>query len=239
MAKALKDEGGAEWGISLGPKNYQELLPFVWSNGGDIMNEAGEFTFDTPEFIEALTFYDSFFEEGLSPKSVPEGFDITPAFTAGTHPMMFSGPWHIALLTTAGAGDNISLAPVPGKDGAPGTSFVGGSNLVVFTDADNKDAAWRFVEYLTTPETQVKWYDEATVLPSTEAGWDDEAIAGDEQIAVFREQLDNTKAPPAIPTWNEISSAINDEMERVIVGNATPEAGAKAMQEKATAIGTD
>ena len=69
------------------------------------MNEAGEFTLDSPEAIEALTFYDSFFEEGLTPSEVPEGFDITPAFVSGTHPMMFSGPWHIGLITDAGGSD--------------------------------------------------------------------------------------------------------------------------------------
>ena len=66
-AKAMKEQGGAEWGIGLGTKNYQEYVPFLWSNGGDIMNEAGEFTLDSPEAIEALTYYDSFFEEGLAP----------------------------------------------------------------------------------------------------------------------------------------------------------------------------
>ena len=38
MAKAMKEKGGAQWGISLGIKNYQELAPFIWSNGGDIYN---------------------------------------------------------------------------------------------------------------------------------------------------------------------------------------------------------
>ena len=89
-AKAMKEQGGAEWGIGLGTKNYQEYVPFLWSNGGDIMNDAGEFTLDSPEAIEALTYYDSFFEEGLAQSEVPEGTDITPAFVSGTPPMMFS-----------------------------------------------------------------------------------------------------------------------------------------------------
>jgi multiple sugar transport system substrate-binding protein len=80
-------QGGAEWGIALGTKNSQEYLPFVWSNGGDVMADDGTFTLDSPEAVEALTYYDSFFEDGLTATSVPEGFDITPAFVAGTHPM--------------------------------------------------------------------------------------------------------------------------------------------------------
>ena len=205
-AKALKD-AGAEYGISLGTKNSQEYLPFVWQNGGDVMTADGTaFALDSPEAIEALTFYDSFFEEGLSPTSVPEGFDVTPAFVSGTHPMFFSGPWHVGLITEAGGADiegKWALSTVPSKVSA--TSFVGGSNLVVFKDSENKDAAWAFVEFMSRPETQVAWYQEATVLPAVQSAWDDPALSGDANVAVFGEQLADTKAPPAISTWNEVA----------------------------------
>jgi multiple sugar transport system substrate-binding protein len=90
MAKAMKSAGGATWGISLGTKNWQEYLPFLWSNGGQVMDSSGKFQLNSPQAVEALTFYESFFKAGLSPKAVPEGFDITPAFVAGTNPMFFS-----------------------------------------------------------------------------------------------------------------------------------------------------
>ena len=173
MAKAMQEKGGAQWGISLGIKNYQELAPFIWSNGGDIYNGT-DFTLDSPQAVDALSFYDSFFEEGLSPKSVPEGFDITPAFVKGTHPMFFSGPWHIGLIKDAGGADiegKWAVAPIPKKDSA--TSFVGGSNMVVFKDSKNKDAAWAFLQYLSDPATQAKWYTEATDLPAVQAAWDE------------------------------------------------------------------
>jgi multiple sugar transport system substrate-binding protein len=240
-AQAMKD-GGADWGISLGPKNAQEYLPFVWSNGADIVAEDGAtFALDSPEAVEALTFYDSFFEEELTPAEVPEGFDITPAFVEGTHPMMFSGPWHLGLIEEAGGADiegKWAVAPIPGKDSAPGTSWVGGANLTVFKDSENKDAAWAFVEFMSRPETQVAWYQEATVLPAVQAAWDDPALADDANLAVFGTQLENTKAPPAISTWAEISEAINSTLERVTTGDTPPEEGAAAMQEAATGIGT-
>jgi multiple sugar transport system substrate-binding protein len=238
MAKALKEQGGAEWGISLGPKNYQELAPFIWSNGGDIY-DGTNFTLDSPQAVEALKFYDSFFEEGLAPKSVPEGFDITPAFVKGTHPMFFSGPWHIGLVQDAGGADfdgKWAVAPIPKQ--ASATSFVGGSNMVVFTDSQNKDAAWAFLQYLSDPATQVKWYQEATVLPAVQAAWDDPALAEDPNVQMFGQQLSETKAPPAIPTWSEVAEAINQTMEKVTSGDETPEEGAAEMQQQAESIGT-
>jgi multiple sugar transport system substrate-binding protein len=240
-AKAIQAKGGAKWGMNLGTKNAQELLPFVWSNGGDVVDDSGNFTLDDPKFVEALTYYDSFFEDGLTPKQAPEGFDITPAFVSGTHPMFISGPWHLGLLDEAGGADfkdKWEVSPMPGKDAAPGTSFVGGSNVVVYKDSQNKDAAWAFVQYLSQPDVQAKWYSTVTDLPAVKAGWDDAALQDDPRVDVFRTQLDTTKAPPAIPTWSEISTAINDEMEKVTTGNESPEDAAKALQEKATTIGT-
>ena len=234
-------EGGAEWGMALGTKNSQEYLPYVWSNGGDVMADDGTFTLDSPEAVEALTFYDSFFEEGLSPTSVPEGFDITPAFVSGTHPMFVDGPWQLGLIADAGGADiegKWAIAPLPGKDSAPGTSFVGGSNFVVFKDAPNKDAAWAWIEFVSRPESQVAWYKTAKVLPAAQAAWDDPELSGDENLATFGEQLGSTAAPPAISTWSQIATAINENLEKVTVGDTSPEEGAAAMQEAATSIGT-
>ena len=240
MAKAMKEEGGAEWGISLGTKNWQEYFPFVWSNGGDVTKD-GQFTLNSPEAVEALEFYDSFFEEGLSPNQVPEGFDITPAFVQGTHPMFFSGPWHLGLIEETGGADiegKWAIAPVP-KGKTSGTSFVGGGNLVVYANAANKDLAWEFVKWLTSPETQVAWYGEATVLPSDTSAWEDPVLADDENVAVFGQQLEDTKAQPAIPTWAEVASAINDQLEQVTAGDLSAQEGADAMQQAAESIGTD
>jgi multiple sugar transport system substrate-binding protein len=240
-AKAMKDKGGAKNGIGLGTKNWQELMPFVWSNGGDIVDSSGNFTFDSPQFIEALTFYKSFFEDGLAPKNVPANFDITPAFVSGTHPMFFSGPWHLSLLDEAGGqgfADKYEVSPMPGKDQAPGTSFIGGSNFVVFKDSANKDAAWAFLQFVSRPEIQAEWYSTVSDLPAVKSAWDDAALQDDPRVDVFRTQLDTTKAQPAIPTWSELSTAINDELEKVTTGNESPEDAAKALQQKATSIGT-
>jgi multiple sugar transport system substrate-binding protein len=146
MAKAMKEKGGAKWGISLGTKNWQEYLPFLWSNGGDVVDASGKPTLNSPQAVEALTFYDSFFKEGLTPKSVPEGFAIEAAFVKGDNPMFFSGPWHLGLVKTAGgAGFDGKWAIAPMTSKTSSTSFLGGSNMVVYKNSKNKDAAWAFV----------------------------------------------------------------------------------------------
>ncbi len=239
MAIAMQSKGGAKWGIALGTKNLQEYLPFLWSNGGDVMDAGGKFTLNSPQAVEALTYYDSFFEEGLSPKSVPEGFDIVPAFVSGTHPMFFSGPWHLSQIKTAGGAEldgKWAVAAIPKK--VSSTSWVGGSNLVVYKESKNKDLAWKFVQYLSDPKTQVAWYAEVSDLPAISAAWDDPSIKSDENVGKFREQLATTLAPPAIETWSEVATAINSTLEKMTTGTLAPQAAADEMQKEAESIGT-
>jgi multiple sugar transport system substrate-binding protein len=240
MAKAMKEKGGAKYGIGLSPNNWQELLPFVWQNGGDVVDESGQFTFDSPEVVEAIEYYQSFFKEGLAAKSVPEGFDPAQGFVAGTHPMFFSGPWHMSGIEDVGGAKingKWAIAPMPTKES--NTSFVGGSDLVVFEGSDNKDTAWKFVEFLTTPAVQQKFYASVSALPSVESAWDKGELASDKNLGVFGDQLQEAKSPPAIPKWEQIAvEAVNAEMEKAMTGGASAEEAAKAMQEKANSIGS-
>jgi multiple sugar transport system substrate-binding protein len=238
MAKAMQEKGGSKYGISLGTKNWQEYFPFLWSNGGDVVDAAGQPALNSPQAVEALTFYNSFFTEGLTPKSVPEGFDITPAFVTGDYPMFFSGPWHLSLIEEAGGadfGDKWAIAPMPKKTTA--TSFVGGANVVVYKNSKNKDAAWAFVRFLSDPKTQALWYSTVTVLPAVQAAWDDPALAADPNVKTFGDQLADTKAQPASASWSEVSSAINDTLEKMTTGGLEPQAAADQMQQEAGALG--
>jgi multiple sugar transport system substrate-binding protein len=126
---------------------------------------------------------------------------------------------------------------MPEKDSR--TSFVGGSDLVVFKDSDNKDAAWKFVEYLSEAATQQKWYTTVSALPSVQTAWDEGELSTDEQLALFGEQLKDAKSPPPVPKWEQVAAeAVNTELEKAAIGDSSPEQAAKAMQQKAESIGT-
>jgi len=240
MAQEMQ-AGGAEWGISLQPGQtgaWQTFMPFAWQAGAQIVTEDGtEFTIDSPEFVEALTFYQSLFDDGLSPTALPQG-SLEPGFMDGSIGSFVSGPWHVGILDeldSAGMA-NVALAPLPA--GAEQASFIGGANLAVFKDAESRDAAWKFVDWLSQPETQVAWYAAVNDLPSVASAWDDPSIADDAFLSVFGEQLDTALAPPSIPTWEEVASVIDTELERLTKSGADPQEVSTSIQEQAAAIGT-
>jgi multiple sugar transport system substrate-binding protein len=236
--QALQD-AGAEYGISLQPGgtgSWQTWMPFFWQAGGEIMAEDGTFTLDGEPCVAALAYYDSFFEEGLTPPAA-EDVPIEGRFANGEIASFISGPWMMSIVEDAGTDPaTYTVAHQPTEEA--GTSFVGGSNMAVLSDADNKEAGWAFLEYLSRPEVQAAWYEEVSALPAVQAAWDEEALSGDEKLAVFGVQLEDAKAPPSIATWEQIAAEIDLVIEQVTVGDMTPEDGCPAMQEAASSIGT-
>lgn len=236
---ALQKQGGAQWGIYLQPGQtgaWQTEMPFVWQNGGDVLR-GDAFALDSPEATEALQYYASFFADGLSTRDQLRGGEWEPTFVSGQIGSFISGPWHVGLLDELGGTGKFMLWPMPrGEKSA--TSFIGGSNWSVFKDAKNRDAAWKFVAYLMRPEVQVRWYQTVKDLPAVKDAWNDPAMQSDPMLKAFGDQLNDAKAPPSIATWEQVSAVIDGEIEKAAKGATPPAQAARAMQEKASSIGT-
>ncbi len=165
--------------------------------------------------------------------------ELESGFAEGKYGAFVSGPWHTGLVEEAGVSkDQYALAPLPGKDSAGGTSFVGGGDLAVFKDSDNRDAAWKLVKWLTEPEVQQDFYDAVGDLPAVEESWKSGKLAEDEQLQVFGEQLGNTLAPPAVPTWEQVAAVVDSDVEKAVKGAMPVEDAVKHMQSEAQRIGT-
>ena len=243
FAEDLEEKGGAEYGLNLQPGqtgSWQSVLPFAWSAGAEVTDESGEnYTLDSPEMVEALDYYTSYFDEGLSETRLLDPGELESGFADGKYGAFISGPWHTGLVEDAGVTqDEYAVAPLPGKDSAPGTSFVGGGDLAVFQDSDNSDAAWKFVQWMTEPETQQAFYDEVGDLPAVRAAWETGELAEDPQLQVFGTQLEDTVAPPAVPTWEQFAGAFDSLVEQASKGATSVEDAVAQMQAKAESIGT-
>lgn len=243
MAKALQAKAGAKFGIGLqagGTGSWQSLLPFAWSNGASLTkNDNGAYNFDSPELKEALEYYGSFFAEGIADKGAPAQPTTEPDFVSGRVPMFISGPWMMSAVEKLGGDgfkDKYDVMPMPVKKTS--SSFVGGSNLVVFKETKNRDSAWKFVNWLADEKTQVKWYQQATVLPSVRDAWQDPALTADTKLATFGKQLETAQAPPTFATWEQAITALDTEVEKVARSGADPAAALKAAQASADSIGT-
>ena len=243
MAKAMQEKADATWGIGLqagGVGSWQSVMPFAWSAGADLTKDDGKaYNFDSPEVLKATQYYQSFFTEGISDKAAPATPTTEPDFVSGKVPMFISGPWMMSAVEKAGGEgfkDKYDVMQIPADQQS--SSFVGGSNLVVFKNTKNRDSSWKFVQWLADPKVQAKWYTLSTDLPSVKSAWQDPALTADTKLAVFGKQLETAQAPPSFPTWEQVVTSFDTEMEKVTKTGADPAAALKTVQSQADSIGT-
>jgi multiple sugar transport system substrate-binding protein len=241
MAKAMQTKAGAKYGMGFqagGVGSWQSIMPFAWSDDADLTKDGGKaYNFDSPQVLEAVKYYQSYFNDGISDKAAPATPTTEPDFKSGRVPMFVSGPWMMSAVEKVGVKkDQYDVMPIPAK--TKSSSFVGGSDLVVFKKSKQRDTAWKFVQWLSDPKTQVKWYQASTDLPAVKSAWQDPALTADKKLAVFGKQLETAQAPPSFPTWEQVVAGFDTEMEKVTKQGADPAAALKAVQQQADSIGT-
>ncbi|MDK8649813.1 extracellular solute-binding protein [Alloscardovia omnicolens] len=241
MASDVKKVDGVKNGILISPSgadSWQGTLWAFFSNGVQLMDSSEKWTLNTPEMKKATTYLDNFFKEGITNTNLDTtpGVSITQ-FVQGESPIMTGGPTTISQIADQG-GDSSSYATAVIPRGESSTSFVGGADLVVMKESKNKQSAWKFIQWMTNPTTQVEWYKVATVLPSSQKAWEDSTLANDDKLKAYGEQLKSTMAPPAVPGWPQVSAAGDRIMEQIYKGSLSIDEGLKQLQAEADKIGT-
>lgn len=233
LATAYREKAGTKWGLSIQPSGLdtvQNFYPFLYSAGGEIVNGEGEAVIDSPAAVRALEEYGSYFDKGLSDKSVQPGYDVVKDFGNGRVPMFFGGPWHVTLLDEGQPQikGKWAIGQVPAD--ASSTSMAGGSSLVVSKDSEHKAAATEFIEYLTDTKGQSDWYERTKDLPANTSAWESGALAEDAVLQTFKKQMDTAKSSPSLANWTEITDKVDQAIAKVTQGKASAEDALKTAQ---------
>ncbi|MFJ6439476.1 sugar ABC transporter substrate-binding protein [Streptomyces sp. NPDC091649] len=233
LATAYREKAGTKWGLSIQPSGLdtvQNFYPFLYSAGGEIVNGEGEAVIDSPAAVRALEEYGSYFDKGLSDKSVQPGYDVVKDFGNGRVPMFFGGPWHVTLLDEGQPQikGKWAIGQVPAD--ASSTSMAGGSSLVVSKDSEHKAAATEFIEYLTDTKGQSDWYERTKDLPANTSAWESGALAEDAVLQTFKQQMDTAKSSPSLANWTEITDKVDQAIAKVTQGKASAEDALKTAQ---------
>ncbi len=217
-AQKLAKRGDGKYGISIDPKEQSLGFMFSRQNGAKWFTDDGKPNFSDDKFVEAVQYINSFYQNGSAPKDL--GLDIVPAFKQGILPMFISGPWMIKLIQDQAPDINgkWTIAVLPKKEN--NISLLGGSNLSIFEYSKNKDAAAKFIAFMSKPETQVKWMEQTSSLPAATAAWENDKLKNDEFYKVIGEQLKAAQPMPVIPEWAQISDSYLKHFEVIYRSNA-------------------
>ncbi len=219
-----------------GPYRYAVLLPITeWQTpvilalqrGAELLRDGDRYgNFESPTCRDAFGFYLDLFARDLAPRAgEAQVANLYQDFANGYFAFYVSGPWNIGEFSRrlpAELNGRWATAPMPAPDGDeyPGVSLAGGASLAVLAASPRRDAAWRWVEYLSEPPQQRAFHRLTGDLPARRSAWDDATLRETPQTQAFWAQLEHVRATPKIPEWERIASKIGEHAEAAIRGRA-------------------
>ncbi|WP_274648476.1 sugar ABC transporter substrate-binding protein [Paenibacillus humicola] len=217
-AQKLAKRGKGKYGISIDAKEQTLSFMFARQNGAKLLDDQGKPQFNDPKFVEAVKYLNSFYQNGSAPKE-DLGLDPVQAFKGDAIiPMFISGPWMVKPITEQAPELNgkWATAVLPKKEN--NISNLGGSNWSVFQYTEQKDAALKFIDFMSKPDMQIEWMKLADAMPAAKAAWDDPALKSNPYLSVFGQQMNDAEPMPLIKQWEEIAQSYLSTFEKIYRG---------------------
>lgn len=227
-------------GLGLPGRSAHVFLPFIWSNGGEIMRigSDGRWTpaLTEPASLEAVRFIaDIYTRHHL----IPEGAKVWDAIAArsalanGRAAMIIDGHWAIPSIVKLNPSieDQIGAALVPrSKQYA---SFAGGSHLVVFNTTRRPEEAWQYVSMFLDDANMTDWCETVGFFPGRASLMDEIVRRGNPHIPVFAEMMRHARTYPPVPAWGkfEESGLFETFIQKLFDGDSPEEATTWAEEE--------
>jgi multiple sugar transport system substrate-binding protein len=225
------------YGLGVEPSIIR-VAPFVWSNGGELVDDderPTRFTLDTPSAREAL---DAFFALRGVHLAIPteeerEAEDDESRFLNGRAAMVMSSRRATPSFRTITDFD-WDIAPLPRHRRPAGILH---SDAYCMTKAsDHKDEAWRFMEFALGPEGQRITARSGRTVPSlidvsrSPAFLDPRAKPRNSRV--FLDTIPQIRRVPSISTWPEIEDAAEGILEGGLYENVPTEEVVRQLDER-------
>lgn len=211
-------------GGSEGAVNDVFLIQY-FALGGRLFDEAGHPAPDRGKIAQVLQFYKDGLDEGLIPRSVLEletADDAWPIYLAAEAAMTNVSSQRYS--ADRGQLKNTAFAPIPTKDGNASTIGRGWAYAIITRDPRRQAAAAKFIEWLMAPQNLAPWSQATNHLPTRRSAL---ALAAEDDYTTFlNEQLERAHFRPSLPAYGTIAQALQEAVQEVLTGEATPEEAA-------------
>lgn len=244
-ARALDVQDGDSW-ERIGFYPLWNVGADVWAlnadNGVSWFDDEGNVTINTPEKVEALEWIlewqDYYGADTINSYEAEFGSGVADPFISGLVGIRAQNiNYYTNLLENAPEDFNFGVAPLPEhEEGSGNWSWGGGFVLEIPYGAENPEASYEFMKYLTSTEVQEKFglnsFDimanqEANTNLTTHPDLDEE---GQMIYEMADRNLENTVITPVPLTAPDFSSLVNGEIDNVMLGNKSPEEALEAAQ---------
>jgi multiple sugar transport system substrate-binding protein len=226
-AQKLTDKENKQYGFILfATEAAYYWYPWLWQTGGKVLSEDGQqILFNNEDGKRAAEFYVGLKEYSPEDFLSSNSYDGRVAFANGTVAMYVAGAWFAGTLRSEfpDIEGKWAAAPLP-EDKQCGTT-IAGDTLVIFDQSKNKDAAWKWIEFLSAPQNMARWNigtpaAPGSLLPPRKSLIEDpRAFENNDTLRGFAEQMkcgvtnafDNEN-------WGQVEQILNDNLARAIYG---------------------
>jgi multiple sugar transport system substrate-binding protein len=207
-------------------------FPFFFSNGGRLYSADGlSTTVNSPQGHESFRFLTDMFTNGLMPPGAiayDRWDDIRNAFLSRRLAMYVTGNWEIGPMT-AGADFEWGIAPHPMQQSK--SSFLGGASLIIPSKAANKEAAWKWIDFLTSAAS-MKYLAEYDRIPARNDATSADHIKSNPLYAVFAREIPHARSHASIYA-GVVRREVGIAFDEVMINKADP---TKALNDAAARI---
>jgi multiple sugar transport system substrate-binding protein len=213
-----------QWGLSFPLQANRGVVyywfAFLWQAGGEIFSaDFGASRFQEPPGVEALAFWQAMVDAGSIPLAPPE-----EGFEQGRIAMTLASTARLSRYVQA-LGDDLGVAPLPAGPAGKVTG-IGGANLAIMAGCEDREAAWTFIAWMTSPEVNLRWSTGTGYLPLRRSVVASEAyqayLADEPRARVIVEQMDAARARPNIPAYAAASREVGLAVEEALFTGTDP-----------------
>jgi multiple sugar transport system substrate-binding protein len=214
-------------------------LALLWQAGGELLDQSNtKPAFDSPAGLASL---DQLKKMAVDDKSVyldNGNGNYLNLFNGGKIAMLWTGPWD---LSSINKDVDYGVSVLPGYQGNHET--ISGPDLYMAFDqsASRSKTALAFMKWLTSPEVHLKFAIATGDLPVRKS--ESQLPAYQEFLAkypsnkVFVQNLDNVHhVRPNIPQYSEVSTAIGQMVQSVLLGKAQPQQALDSARDQVTGV---
>jgi arabinogalactan oligomer/maltooligosaccharide transport system substrate-binding protein len=178
-------------------------------------------------------------QDGILPAEPSETL-VSSLFNEGKVAMVFNGPWFIGEISPS---IDFGLAVLPVIDEAGGKAmrpWLTIEGAYVSASSKQKEMAYDFAKFLASEEAGLILALEGRQLHTNAAIYKDKRVTSDVVLNAFHDQLSSAEPMPNRAEMTMVWSPATTAMNKVVKGNATPEAAikeaSKAVQESINAL---
>jgi len=243
-AKKLTLPNGERWGLEIPSDGfpYWVFQSFAIGNGQNVVGDGfDKVYFNDPAVVSALKFFgDLSATDGVMPSGVIIWGDTVTDFTAGKAAMIYHTSGSLTNILKNATFD-VGVGFLPAGDKGYGTP-TGGGNLYMFSTSspEKQAAAWRWVQYLSSPEIQADWSANTGYIAARQSAWDldplKSLVAEHPQYGVARDQLQYAQRELATHQSLDVRNTLGKAITRVITGEQDAQASLDQAQTEADAI---